>query len=120
MFARGGFVFSPEAPPLFESSPRSVEVGILPQSFSAQNFLGGSAGLEKCIFKRSFGTLSILSSYQVVYSKGPILGERFDYGVLGGIQFYLRKLAIPAVGLGISYNLAADYMQGAFNIGMSF
>ncbi|MCL2705804.1 MAG: hypothetical protein FWE72_06305 [Spirochaetaceae bacterium] len=120
MFFRGGIIYAPETPPVFESGPRSVNISILPQSYSAQNFFGTSAGLEKYFFKRSWGTLSILSSYQVVYSDGPILGERIDHGVLGAIQFYLSKIAIPAVGLGVSYNASAGYLLGAFNVGMSF
>jgi len=120
MFLRGGIIYAPETPPIFESRSRSVNISILPQSFSAQNFFGSSAGLEKYLFKRSFGTLSILSSYQLVYSDGPILGERIDHGVLGAVQFYLRKLAIPAVGLGVSYNVTAGYLQAGFNAGMSF
>jgi len=120
MFVRGGLIYAPETPPIFESGPRSVNISILPQSYSAQNYLGSSAGFEKYVFKRSFGTLSILSSYQLVYSDGPILGERIDHGVLGAVQFYLRKIAIPAVGLGVSYNVSAGYLQAAFNVGMSF
>ena len=120
MFIRAGMIYAPEAPPLFESRPRAINISILPQSFSAQNFIGSSAGLEKYIYKGSFGTLSILSSYQIVYSDGPILGERIDHGVLGSMQFYLRRIAIPAVGMGVSYNATAKYLQGAFNIGMSF
>ena len=120
MLARAGAIYAPQAPPLFESRPGAVNIDILPQSFSAQNFLGCSAGLEKCILKGSHGTLSILSSYQVVYSDGLILGERIDHGVLTAIRFYLSRIAIPAVGLGVSYNVTARHLQGAFNIGMSF
>ncbi len=120
LISNAGVVYAPDAPPLFESAPRSVNVNILPQSFSAQNFIGASAGFEKYIFKAKYGTLSALAAYQIVYSDGPILEERVDHGVFGSIQFYLSRIAIPAVGLGISYNVAAEYLQGSFNIGMSF
>ena len=120
MFSRAGMIYSPDAPPLFESRPGAIEIDILPQSFSAKNYIGGSAGLEKCIFKSSYGILSLLSSYQVVYSDGPILGERIDHGALGAVRFYLRKIAIPAFGLGVSYNVSEKYLQAAFSMGMSF
>ena len=120
MITTAGIIFAPYSPPLFESSPNAVNINILPQSFSAQSLFGVTAGVEQYIFKNSLGILSLLSSYQVTYSDGPILGERLDYGVLGAVRFYLKKAAIPAVGLGVSYNLAANYLQGAFNVGMRY
>ena len=120
MFVRAGMIYAPDTPPLFESDPGDVKIDILPNSFAAKNLYGGSAGLEKCLFKNSYGTISILSSYQIVYSDGPILGERIDHGVLGSMRFYLKKIAFPAVGFGVSYNVAAKYLQGALNAGMNF
>jgi hypothetical protein len=118
--SHGGLHYNPEAPAFFESSASSVRIGILPSSFSARNFAGASAGLEKYIWKFSYGTLSVFANYQVVYSRGPLLGDQFDHGVVGGINFYLSRLAIPAVGLGLAYNAAANEFQGSFSIGMSF
>ncbi|MDR3341498.1 MAG: hypothetical protein LBT14_01695 [Treponema sp.] len=117
---RTGMVYSPGVPPLFESSPAAAQVAILPGSFSAQHYAGASLGIEKYLFKLPFGTLSALASYQLVYSHGPLLGDAFDHGVAGALSFYMSKLAIPALGLGIAYNLAARYVQGSFSLGMSF
>jgi hypothetical protein len=118
--SRGGVLYEPEAPALFESSASSVGISILPRSFSARSFAGASAGLEKYIWKFSQGTLSVYGNYQVVYSRGPILGDQFDHGAAAGVNFYLSRLAIPAVGLGLTYNAAADEFQFSFSIGMSF
>jgi outer membrane protein assembly factor BamA len=115
-----GLHYDPEAPALFESSASSVGIGILPSSFSARSFAGALAGLEKYIWKFSMGTISAFVNYQVVYSHGPLLGDQFDHGVVGGINFYLSRLAIPAVGLGLAYNAAANEFQGSFSVGMSF
>ncbi|MDR2660204.1 MAG: hypothetical protein LBC27_09520, partial [Spirochaetaceae bacterium] len=79
-----------------------------------------SAGLEKYLFKISAGALSALISYQAVFSEGPILGSRFDHGVAGSIVFYLSKLAIPAMGLGLTYNVPEQYFQFSFSIGVGF
>ena len=117
---RAGVLYAPGVIPLLESKPSSVSVNILPKSFSAKNFFGGSAGLEKSIYRFSFGTLSLSASYQVVYSEGSILGGRLDHGIAGGIQFYMSKLAMPALGLGVAYNVPAEYFQVYFNFGMSF
>jgi hypothetical protein len=115
-----GIVYEPDVPVLFESAPSSVQIKILPNSFAAQHYAGASLGIEKYLFKFPFGTLSALASYQVVYSHGSILGDAFDHGVVGAVSFYLSQLAIPAVEVGIAYNVAADYPQVSFSIGMSF
>jgi hypothetical protein len=117
---RGGGVYAPEAPVLYESSPSSAQVNILPSSFSAKNYVGLSLGLEKYLFKTSFGTLSVLGSWQGVFSKGSILGDEADQGIAGALSFYMSRLAIPALSVGAAYNTSARYFQGSFSMGMSF
>jgi hypothetical protein len=116
---RGGGLFRPDAPELLESGPGEAAVHILPGSFSARHYAGLSLGLEKTLYRFSFGTVSLSGAWQMVYSNGPILGNRFDYGAAGFLRFYMSRLAIPAVGLGASYNIPADYFQFSFSIGMT-
>jgi hypothetical protein len=47
-------------------------------------------------------------------------GDGFDHGPFAGIQFYLRRIAIPAVGLGASFNLVRKTTQWSFSIGIRF
>jgi len=117
---RTGILFNPDAPILSESSPGVAQVVILPREFSARNYAGFSAGLEKSIFRTAAGTLSLSVAYQAVYSYGSILGDSFDHGGLAMIFFYLHRLAIPALGLGVAYNVERNYLQGFFSFGMSF
>jgi hypothetical protein len=117
---RGGIHFAPNAPPILESSASAVDIAILPNSFSARHFAGASLGFEKYLHKFSQGTLALLVSYQAVYSYGPILGDQFDHGVSGAVNFYLSRIAIPALGFGVSYNVAKGDYIGSFSIGMSF
>jgi hypothetical protein len=117
---RSGGIYAPQAPILGESSPFVAQVNILPNSFSAKNYAGASAGLEKHLFKTSFGTLSVLGSWQAVFSHGSILGDQFDQGPAGALSFYMSRLAIPALSIGAAYNLRAAKIQGAFSLGMSF
>jgi hypothetical protein len=114
-----GFLYQPLAPALFESPPHAAQVDILPGSFSARNYAGISAGLEKHIFKISFGSLSACISYQAVFSEGPVLGAEFDHGPASSIVFYLSRLAIPAMALNIAYNVPAKMPQFSFSLGMS-
>jgi len=110
----------PGTDPLFEEGPHSAQVDILPQNFSARHYAGFSAGLEKYIFKGRWGTLSALASWQCVYSYGPISDFEFDHGPSGGIRFYLSRLALPAMGTGIAYNMNSGILQFAFSMGMQF
>jgi len=120
MSFRGGGTYKTEVPVFLESGPGSAEVNILPNSFSAWRYAGLSAGLEKSLLHFSFGTISLYGAWQMVYSYGPILDDRFDYGLAGFLRLYLNRLAIPAVGLGVAYNIPAGYFQFSFSMGMSF
>ncbi|MDR2485157.1 MAG: hypothetical protein LBD55_07165 [Treponema sp.] len=115
-----GMLYDPEVPVLFESSPSSAKVNILPASFSARHYAGASLGLEKYLFKLPLGTFSGHVSYQAVYARGSILGDTFDHGVFAALSFYLSQVAIPAFSVGAAYNAAAGYLQAAFSLGMSF
>jgi outer membrane protein assembly factor BamA len=117
---RSGLAYEPEAGALFESGPGSARVNILPRSFSARHYAGFSLGLEKYLYKFSFGTLSLLAAWQMVYSYGPILEGAFDQGIASSLSLYLSKLAIPAIGAGVAYNVTREKFQFYFSIGMSF
>jgi hypothetical protein len=117
---RGGGAWAPEIPVLGESGPREAQVNILPSSFAARHFAGAVLGLEKHLFKFSFGSLSLFASWQALWTEGSVLGGRFDHGPAGGVSLYLSRIAIPALAVGAAYNMAADYFQFSFNLGMSF
>jgi hypothetical protein len=116
---RSGLLWAPLVPALSESSPRAAEVDILPHAFSALHYAGLSLGMEKYLFKISHGSLAFLAAWQMVYSHGSILGNQFDYGVSGAFSFYLSRLAIPAIGVGVSYDIPADFFQFSFSMGVS-
>jgi hypothetical protein len=117
---RSGGVYAPQAPVLRESPPAAAKINILPGSFSAKNYAGASAGFEKYLFRTSLGTLSLLGSWQAVFSHGSILGGQFDQGPAGALSFYMSRLAIPALSAGAAYNLTSGRLQGSFSLGMSF
>ncbi|MDR0550560.1 MAG: hypothetical protein LBG72_00925 [Spirochaetaceae bacterium] len=115
----GGGIFRPDVPALLEEGPGGTGTSILPVSFSARHYAGISLGLEKYLYRFSFGTASLFGAWQMAYSNGPILGSRFDYGAALSLRFYLSRLAIPAFGAGVTYNIPARYFQFAFSIGMT-
>jgi hypothetical protein len=117
---RTGLVFQPDIPILFEVPPYNAQVDILPRSFVARNYAGVSAGLEKYLFKISYGTCSFAAAYQAAYSQGSVLKDCLDHGVMGKFSFYLSRLAIPALGIGATYNVKEGHLQAHFSLGMSF
>jgi hypothetical protein len=118
--AKGGAVWMPEADVFTETTPNVVNTSIMTNNFRATNMAGLYAGLEKALFRINAGTLSLLAAYQVLAAQSLSDGGSFDHGPFAGIQFYLRRLAIPAVGLGYTYNLVRDTSQWSFSIGMRF
>ena len=104
----------------FESSPQSVQIEILPRRYSARQYGSFSAGLEKHLFSLRWGSLSALASWQSVFSHGPISGNDFSHGPSGGVRFYLTRLALPALGVNLAYNMNSGLFQTAFSIGMEF
>jgi hypothetical protein len=113
-----GAAWTDSSDPLFEQNPKGAD--ILPRNFSARYYGSFSGGLEKYLVKFRFGTISLLGSWQIVYSHGPVLGEGVDHGPSGGLRFYLSRLAVPALGIGAAYNINSGLFQFAFNLGMGF
>jgi len=119
---RSGAVWKSGSDPLFEEGPNNAQVDILPWEFSARHYAGFSAGLEKYLLKAKWGTLSVLGSWQCVFSQGPLSENKveFNHGPSGGIRFYLSRIAIPALGAGLAYNLSTGIYQFSFSVGMGF
>jgi hypothetical protein len=105
---------------LFENSPSSVHINILPRNFFARSYAGFSGGLEKCLSKFSAGTLSVLAAWEGALSEGPVLGPCWDQGIFGSIRLYLSRVAIPALGLGYGYNISRRQSTFVFSMGMAF
>jgi hypothetical protein len=114
----GGVFSTASASPFFESPPLRARVNILPTSYSAVRMAGISAGLEKSLFKFSFGTISISAAYQAVYSHSDLLTHQFDHGPVAMVQMYFNRIAIPGVGLGGAYNVAKNVWLYAFSMGV--
>jgi hypothetical protein len=117
---RSGIIWNPGAEDIFEIGPHQAQIDILPANFSARTILGLSLGLEKYLLRFKQGTLSIFAVWQAAYSQGPLIGNEFDHGPMGGLRFYLSRLAVPAMGFGMAYNMSTGLPQFSFNVGMGF
>jgi hypothetical protein len=118
--AKGGAVWIPDSDIFTEISPDATNVTIMTGDFRAANMAGLSAGLEKALFRVNAGTLAVLAAYQILATQSLSDGDSFDHGAFAGIQFYLRRVAIPAVGLGASFNPVRKTTQWSFGLGMQF
>ena len=117
---RSGGGWKSTSDPLFEEGPQRAQVSILPRNYSALHYAGLSIGLERSLFRTSWGMLSIHGSWQAVFSSGLISDFEFNHGPSVDIQFYLSRLALPAIGGGIAYNMNSGLYQFNFSLGMSF
>jgi hypothetical protein len=115
---RGAALWRPNGNPLVEEHPRLAD--ILPGNFAALHYASFQAGLEKCLARSRFGTLTIGGGWQTVFSSASRTGDTFDHGPMMGARYYLRRIAIPALGVGLAYNMASGIYQFSFNAGTSF
>jgi len=118
--ARSAGTWKSTLDPLFEDGPQKAQVNILPRNYSSMNYFGASAGLEKYLYKNNWGTLSANGSWQCVFSFIEVSDIEFDHGPSVGMLFYLSRVALPAVGTNLAYNLVSGIYQFSFSIGMSF
>jgi len=117
---KSGGVWKSTEEPLFEEGPQKAQVNFFPRNYSALYYIGLSAGLEQYLYRNNWGTLSVQGSYQGAFSYRPTCGIEFDHGLSAGIIFYLSRIALPAVSLGVAYNMVSDFFQFSFSIGMAF
>lgn len=118
LLARASAVYAPESPPVFEFGPQSIGLAVLPSAFSARSAVAGSLGLETRVAALPFGVISALASYQAALSEGSVIGESVDHGPVGGVRLYLAKVAVPAMDIGVAYNVATGIFRASFGIGM--
>jgi outer membrane protein assembly factor BamA len=114
---KGSALYDGEAPAAYENSAERVGVTLLPPSFSVRSLAGASIGVEARIVKFPFGVLAALASYQGLVSESPLFDARIDHGPAGGIRLYVARLAIPAMDIGVAYNIPTGLFKATFGIG---
>jgi hypothetical protein len=115
---RGAAAWRPGGNALAESHPHLAD--ILPGSFAALHYASFQTGVEKHLFSSRYGILSVIGAWQAVFSSALQTGDTFDHGPIAGVRFYLRRIAVPALGFGFGYNMISARYQFALNMGMGF
>jgi len=116
--AHAAGMLAPASPAAFDLTPSSLGSTILPSYFAARDAAAGSLGLEARIAKLPFGLVSALASYEAAALRGDLIGETFAHGPSGGLRVYVAKIAVPAMGIVVSYNVPTGLVQASFGIGM--
>lgn len=115
---KAAFEFQDAVPEVYQDGPDVLGISILPSDYLTSIIAGASLGFEAKLIQFPFAVLAGLFSYQGAYSEAALLDPRFDHGITGSIRLYIAKVAVPAVDIGVSYNLSTGFFRGAFGIGM--
>lgn len=94
-------------------------VNILPENFGTRKGVGLSSGFEYAAFKTKIGLFSLYGVYQLVDVEDFDLEYKFNQGVGGGVTMYLKQIAIPAMNLGVYYNLTKSKVYSRFSLGVA-
>ena len=95
-----------------------VGTTIMPDKFHGTKMGGAGLGLEVGILNTKF---VMFSAYGLLEQ---FAGEDFDgsfvmnFGYSAGAKMYLKKLAIPAIAVGVSHNLMLNDIKFSATIGM--
>ena len=98
----------------------ALGVRLFPKDFGSKIGGGINTGFEYAAFKTKMGIFSLYGCYQVAVAKDFDREYKLNQGVGGGMQMYLKQLAIPAMSFGVVYNTTKKTFASSFSIGMNF
>ena len=117
LLAAGGF----GQRPLLSEEPLSGRDGFRTLPFgkaTAKDFWSTAVAYDLPVLTQSWGAVVISSFYEHGWYRSAAAGEHDFYGPGAGFRVYLRKLAIPALGVDAAYNLQSDQTVFSIAVGM--
>lgn len=116
--ARGG---AGKLPPTFEERiGGTIGFKTLPRNeISADYFSSGTVTYEYPFWSHRLVTVSATLSWEQGFFKKDDLPVQNCYGPGAGFRLYLKRIAIPAVGLDVVYNIAAKEYLFAGSVGVT-
>ena len=108
-----------EMPPAFETRIGGMAgYKTLPSNeISADYYISGTLTYEYPIYHSSFLTVTAAASWEQGAFKKDDQGMQNAFGPGAGFRVYLKKIAIPAVGLDLVYNIDARELLFAASVG---
>ncbi|MGC9313326.1 MAG: POTRA domain-containing protein [Sediminispirochaetaceae bacterium] len=85
---------------------------------TADDYISVSAGYDVPVLERSWGALVLTGFYELGWYSASYVGSHLFQGPGGGFRVYLQKVAVPALGLDLAYNLESDALVFSVALGM--
>lgn len=85
---------------------------------AADTYISSSLSWEMPLWRLNWGTITGLTFWEQGWYNAEYTAAEYFYGPGAGIRFYLTRIAIPAMGFNIAFNIPAESLAAAFSIGM--
>ncbi|MFO7850224.1 MAG: BamA/TamA family outer membrane protein [Spirochaetia bacterium] len=107
--------------PLVSEKPISGQDGFRTLPFgkvSADDYWSLAAAYEWPVYTQSWGSLVFTTIFEHGWYRSSEVGDFFFSGPGAGFRIYLQRIAIPALGLNVAYNLREERTVFSVAIGM--
>jgi hypothetical protein len=118
-FAASG-MYVAGAPLVMENNIGGSILKTLPDDFIADAVVGGQASFEYIIFRFFWGALTAQAGYEAGVFSLDDSSPSYAHGPGGGIRVYLAKIALPAFGIDVYYNVKTGKPKASMYMGLSF
>jgi hypothetical protein len=121
---RAGFsamgMYIPGAPLIMEQDVGERILKTLPGDFVADSAAAARVSFEYLISSFSWGALTAQAVYEAGVFSLDDGSPSYSHGPGGGLRVYLAKIAVPAFGLDIYYNVRTGKSNASMYMGLSF
>jgi hypothetical protein len=124
-------LYARDAPLVMEEEIGGKMLKTLPDGLIADAAVSGQISLEFILARFSWGALTAQAAYEAGLVSRKVLREHsalvrdtdgysLSHGPGAGVRFYLAKIALPALGLDVYYNVRTGHAYSSFYMGLSF
>jgi hypothetical protein len=119
VFSASGF-YAPGAPLVMEKEVGGRTIKTLPDGFIADAAASGQALAEFILVTASWGALTAQAGYEAAVFSRDDSSPSYSHGPGAGLRVYLSKIALPAFGVDVYYNVKTGEAYSAMYMGFSF
>jgi hypothetical protein len=113
-------MYIPGAPLIMERNIGGRILNTLPDDLAADSAASARASFEYLVFSFSWGALTAQALYEAGVFSLNGASPSYTHGPGGGLRVYLAKIALPAFGLDIYYNVRTGKTNASMYMGLSF